>query len=435
MIDLLIIGAGPGGYELALEARKHGLSVVLIEKHKLGGVCLQCGCIPTKTWVRSAEVLHELPRYQGLGFNFRDFDFDFTKVQERKNTIIQTLEEGIDFSLKKAGVEVIYGAAKFTSPHHVQVGESMFEAQTIVIATGSRPMMIPGFANALDSTALLNLDHLPSSLVIIGGGVIGVEMACIMQAMGSKVTIVEFMDRIVPLADKEVSKRLQAYMKSQGISFYLSSKAISSSGQEVTIESKQQLLTIPTEQVLVSVGRRPNVEDLGLEQAGVAFTSKGIVVNDYFQTNVEHIYAIGDVVNKGMLAHIATYQGYHALHHMLKQDSFIRFDLVPNCVFSFPEVAWVGLTEEELESQSYISYKSLYRANGKAYAMDQTDGFIKILVKDEAIVGVHIIGAQAATLIQEMSSLMVLGISKSQFEAIIHAHPTLNELFHTCFNN
>ncbi len=434
MKDLIIIGAGPGGYELALKAAKKGLDVLLIEKSKLGGVCLQDGCIPTKTLYRVASVINESTKYESLGIKNNPLQIDYLKVLERKENVTKTLEEGIKFSLEKAKVELIYGEGKLLTSNKVSVDNKIYEGKYIVIATGSSPIMIPGFPEAIDSTALLNKNTIPEKLAIVGGGVIGIEMAGIFSALGSKVTVIEFMDRIIPLADKELSKRLLAYLKSQGIMFYLNSKAKAFADGKVLIDVKGEDVTISVDTVLVSVGRKPNVLNLGLEALGLNFTNKGISVNNNFQTNIPNIYAIGDVNAKMMLAHVATYQGYHVLNHILGEKNEIRFDIIPNCVFSFPELAWVGLTEEELESGTYSSYKSLYRANGKAHALNETDGFVKILVQNERIIGVHMIGYQATTLIQEMSSLMNLEITQSKFINIIHAHPTLNEIFSSCFH-
>ena len=433
MNDLLIIGAGPGGYELALKASQKGLKTVLIEKNRLGGVCLHSGCIPTKAWIKTAEVLREAQEFAMLGIQTSGLTLNFSEVCKRKQLIIETLEEGIRFALEKAKVQVVYGEAKLIKSHQVQVGETLYEASSIVIATGSRPLMIPGFQEAWDSTQLLDATSIPTKLIIIGGGIIGIEMACMMQAFGSQVTVVEFMDRILPTADREISKRLQAYVKKQGIVLYLGAKANKMDDHGVFIESKGQLIFLEADNVLVAVGRRPNIEGLGLEDLGIQFTPKGIQVNDSFQTNISNIYAIGDVTGKMMLAHVATYQGYQVLHQLLHEESHIRFEFTPSCVFSFPEVAWVGLSEDGLDLGSFITYKSLYRVNGKAQALNATDGFVKILVRDQKIIGVHIIGLQASALIQEMSALMHLNMSVNVFKDIIHAHPTLNEILHSCF--
>ncbi|MDD4212828.1 MAG: dihydrolipoyl dehydrogenase, partial [Bacilli bacterium] len=388
MNDLIIIGAGPGGYELALEASKKGLSTILIERERLGGVCLREGCIPTKTWYKSAELLRDIKEAQALGLECLSPTFDFSVAQARKDGIVKGLEEGIRFSLEKAKVELVSGEGTLQGPHQVRVNETVYEAKTIVIATGSRPMMIPGFEVAWDSTQILASTTLPKKLIVIGGGVIGLEMACIMQAMGVAVTIVEFMDRILPTADREISKRLQTYLKAQGILPIVGAMAKEMVEGGIHIEAKGKLQFIEGDQVLVAVGRRPNIEGLGLEKLGIVHDRKGIKVNQNFETNVPGIYAIGDVTGKMMLAHVATYQGYHVLHHLQDEASHIRFDLVPSCVFSFPEVAWVGVTEEECTPGSYTTYKSLYRANGKAHAMNAVDGFVKMIVRDDHIIGV-----------------------------------------------
>jgi dihydrolipoamide dehydrogenase len=301
-----------------------------------------------------------------------------------------------------------------------------------VIATGSRPYILPGFEKALDSTGILNLEVLPKHLVIIGGGVIGIEMATIFKTFGCDVEVVEYADRIISTADKEISKRLLAYLKSQGIIFYLSAKALGFDGSKVDVETRDGIKSLPCDECLVSVGRKPNIDNLGLDDVGVKYTPKGIITDDYFKTNIDNIFAIGDVAGKQMLAHFATYSGYQVLNDILLDKGRIDFSLVPSCVFTFPEVAWVGLTEEEAQKHPDCKvYKSLYRSNGKALSLDETDGFVKIITIGDEIKGVHIIGYEASNLIHEMSSLMNMGITKDRFLDFIHAHPTLSELYNS----
>jgi dihydrolipoamide dehydrogenase len=432
MNDILIIGAGPGGFELALEAAKYGLTSTLFEARHLGGTCLNEGCIPTKTYYKNAGFLRELAKAETLGVTIGNHVFDFAKAQARKEQIVADLQKGIDFQLKKANVQEVEGFARMVDKNTVRCNDILYQGRYIVIATGSRPYILPGFEKAMDSTGILNLEVLPKHLVIIGGGVIGIEMATIFKTFGCEVEVVEYADRIVSTADKEISKRLLAYLKSQGITFYLNTKALSFDGSKVDIETKDGLKSLPCDQCLVSVGRRPNIENIGLDDVRVKYTPKGIITDDYFKTSIDNIFAIGDVAGKQMLAHYATYSGYQVLNDILLEKGKINFNLVPSCVFTFPEVAWVGLTEEEAQKHPvYKTYKSLYRSNGKALSLDETDGFVKIITIGNQIKGVHIIGHEASNLIHEMSSLMNMGITKERFLDFIHAHPTLSELFNS----
>lgn len=433
MNDLIIIGAGPGGYEMALAARKADLKTILIEKADLGGTCLNSGCIPTKAYYKNAEYLNSLKKAKTFGVELTQYQFDFLHAKARKDNIVSLLKDGIATSLKKAGVEVVYGEASLVDKNTVKVNSETYQAKYIVIATGSRSIAIPNFENAIDSTALLNLETLPEKLVIIGGGVIGVEFAAIFNAMGVQVVVVEMMDRIIPNLDREISKRLLAYLKAQGITFYLDSQALNYANNIVSIRTKKGDVDIECDQVLVSVGRRPNLENLGLEEVGIAFDRRGIKVDENFKTNINNIYAIGDVNGRNMLAHYATFSGYHALKDILGVKSKINFALTPACVFTIPEVAVVGLTEEQCEEQglAYVVKKALFRANGKAQTIDETDGYVKVIIVNDRIVGVHIIGPEASILIHEMVVLMNKDITTTEFHDIIHAHPTLSEIFIT----
>lgn len=433
MHDLLIIGAGPGGADMALEAANSGLSVVLIEKRSVGGVCLHEGCIPTKSYYAIAERLKLQKTNDRFGVISQFLGFDFQKAKQYKEEVVEKLHQGLQFSLKKTNITYVQGEAKFVDDHTVAVDNMNYQAKSIVIATGSHPVMIPGFDYVMTSTDLLATNEVPKNMVVIGGGIIGVELATIFAYFGSQVVIVEMMDTILPFADKEVAKRLMSYLKAQGITIYTQGRAIKQSAHSVMIHVKGKDLEVTCDCVLMAVGRKPNVDNLGLEQIGIAYDRYGIKVNENFQTNIPHIYAIGDVIGGKMLAHYATYNGFAVLSHILGQKHKIRFDLTPNCVFTFPEISWVGFTEDELKGKNitYEVVKGLYRSNGKANAMDEVDGFVKILMIDDEIVGVHIIGKDASVLIHEMATLMQKGISRKEFNTYIHAHPTLSEIFAT----
>lgn len=431
MNDLIIIGAGPGGYELALEASQKGLTTTLIEKDNIGGTCLNSGCIPTKAYYKTASLIKELKSSSDLGVEV-DFKVNFLNVKKRKDEIVKQLQDGIIFSLKKAKVNYISGYAKLIDQNTVMVNDELIQGKNIVIATGSRGFLIPGFEGALTSKEILELEELPKKLVIIGGGVIGIEMASIFNYLGTEVEVVEYMDRIIPNADKEVSKRLLNLLKSQGIKFHLNSKALRKEGSIVYIETNSEIQSLECDQVLIAIGRKPNLEGIGLEELNINFNSKGIIVDSNFKTNLDNIYAIGDVTGKMMLAHYATYNGYQVLKDILKENGKINFDLVPGCVFTFPEVSWVGLTEEECRASNleYIVHKGLYRANGKALTMNETDGFVKMIVSNGMIIGVHIIGVDSSILIHEMNLVMNTNMHQKEFLDIIHAHPTISEILH-----
>lgn len=429
MNDLIILGAGPGGYELALEAAKKGLSVTLIEGDALGGTCLNCGCIPTKAYYKSASLIKEMQDAMAIGIK-ANYDFDFGLLKKRKEEIVKSFQEGIKFSLNKAQVKIINGFGKLVDKNTIAVGDELYSGKYIVIATGSKSSSLPGFADDLTSTEILDLENVPKKLVIIGGGVIGIEFAGIFKAFGSDVEVVEYMDRIIPNADKEISKRLLAYLKQQGIKFYLNSKATKIDGK-LYINQNEELIPLDYDKILVCVGRKPNLENIGLDEVGIKYQSKGIIVDENFKTNIDNIYAIGDVTGKMMLAHYATYSGYQVLKDILHLESQIKFNLTPSCVFSFPEVSWLGLTEEEAQNQGleYQVYKSLFRANGKAVTLNASEGFVKIIVSNDKIIGCSIIGHDASTLIHEMSVVMNQDMNINHFFDIIHAHPTLSEIF------
>lgn len=429
--DLIIIGAGPGGYELALQASKKGLDTLLIEENKVGGTCLHHGCIPTKTFYHAAKILKESKNFYEYGIE-GTLKFDFSKVRTKTDEVVNNLESGIKFQLNKAKVDVIYGKAKLISNTEVMVNGDIHKANYIVIATGSNAIQLPlqGFDNkdVLTSSEIFKLTQLPKNLVVIGGGVIGIEFASIFQLFGCNVEVIESQSDILPVIDKEVSKRLLAYLKNIGIKFHLSSKVLGIEGNKIFFESKNEVKELSFDKVLVSVGRRPNVEGLGLNEVGINYSPKGIEVNENYQTNIPNIYAIGDVTGKVMLAHNATYMGYKALSHILGESVNIDFNLIPNCIFTFPEVSSIGLTEEEVKAVDYNVAKFLYKANGKAHTMSNVDGFVKIISCDDKILGAHIIGPNASDLIHEFVVMMNANMTITEAKNMIFAHPTLSEV-------
>lgn len=419
MEDLLIIGAGPGGYETAVEAAKRGMKVTIINDGPLGGVCLNEGCIPTKTFCHFAGKE------------------DFAVVAAKKEAVVNQLRNGVAYLLKKPNITVIEGKASFKDANTVVANGKEYQAKDMIIATGSKPakLPIPGadLPFVLDSTVVLNLKELPESICVIGGGVIGLEMASYLHRFGVEVTVLEYAPQVLPNFDDEIAKRLKQLLTRQGIKIETDARvtAIDEEGF-VTYQKGGKENEVVCDQVLMAVGRIPSTEGLNLEAAGIETTKKGIVTDDNMQTNVSHIYAIGDVNGKMMLAHVATFQGYRVLNHIQGKKDKIRFNLVPSAVFTVPECATVGLTEAQCDDEEldYKVCKVPFGAVGKAVAMGETDGFCKLIVDNEqrTIIGCHIMGSHASDLIQEVVTLMNLDVPIDDAADMIHAHPTLSEI-------
>ena len=429
---LLIIGGGPGGYETAVEAAKRGLEVTLITEGPLGGTCLNEGCIPTKTFCHYAELIEQNNK-AGL-----DCKPSFAAVAERKQTVIEQLRGGIDIMLKN--VQVIRGKAQFKDSKTVVCNGQEYSADKIIIATGSvsASLPIPGAESCLTSKEILELTEVPKSLCVIGGGVIGLEFASIFRSFGSEVTVLEFCPNILPRFDVDLSKRLKQSLSKRGINIEVQAQVTAIDGGTVTYIKKDKEYTVQADKILMAVGRRPNTGGLNLEAAGIDYTRKGITVNDRFETSVPGIFAVGDVTGGIMLAHAATYQGLHALNAICGQQDSIRFDLIPAAVFTMPEVATVGLTEEQCKEQELQvrCVKSFYRANGKAVSMDEPEGYCKLIIAESGtILGAHIMGTHASDLIHEITAVMNMNGTVVQMQNIIHAHPTLSEIVQSALHN
>ena len=432
VFDLIIIGAGPGGYNLALDASREGLKTLLVEKEALGGTCLNHGCIPTKSLYASSELIKKIKESSKLGLD-ASYSFNFKDIIDNKNNVVTSLRDGIKFSLDKAKVEIINGEAKFINDKEIEVGDARYLGKTIVIATGSIEAIIPikGYENCLTSTDILDLDTLPKSLTIIGGGVIGVEIASIFNEFGVDVTIIELQKTILPNLDLELVRRLSSYLKQRGIKIITNAKVIEVEKDKVHYLLNDKEEVVETFATLMAIGRRPNINNLGLENTNIIYSKKGIEVDESYSTNVKGIYAIGDVTGKLMLAHVAEANAKIVLDHILGRKSNVNMSIVPSCVFTFPEVATAGATEEELKLKGtdYKATKVLYRSNGKALAGREEDGFIKVLSANDEILGVHILGYSASTIIHEASIIMNKGINLSEAKDYIFAHPTLSEIF------
>jgi len=439
--DIIIIGAGPAGYETALLAAKNNLSVTIIESVKAGGTCLNEGCIPTKAFCRNASLLEELKEAETFGIENLSYTFNFGKVIERKNQIVSSLVNGIEFLMKNKLITYVQGDAIFKDKNSVIVGDQEYSADYIIIATGSVTKILPIEGNSLPgvitSKEMLDIDHIPERLCIIGAGVIGLEFASIFNAFGSKVTVLEYMKDILPGFDTDLTKRLKQVLVKKGIEIINQASVQkiekNENGNELSViyEYKGEHKAYNANIVLMAVGRVPNIDSLNLSDINIEYSHKGIVTNDFLQTNLPSVYAIGDINGKCLLAHAATFQGIKALNHILGVKDTIHPEIMPSAVFTLPEVATVGLTEEQCKERGIIfkARKSFFRSNGKAVSMGEPEGFCKLISdENDKIIGCHIFGAHAADLIHEISSLINMNATISDYKNIIHAHPTLSEV-------
>ena len=443
--DVVVIGSGPGGYVCAIRAAQLGLKVACVEKdNTLGGTCLNVGCIPSKALLSVSEkyeaAAHE---FEGLGIEVGKPKYNLGKMMAHKDKVVSENTKGITFLFKKNKVDHVVGTGVVVDANTVKVGDKTLKTKNIVIATGSESTPLPGIETdekrIVTSTGALALEKVPASMAVIGGGVIGLELGTVWQRLGAKVTVIEFMDRILPTMDGELSKEMKKILTKQGMEFKLSTKVTGAKsgkdGVTLTLEAaeggKGEELKVDT--VLVAIGRRAYTKGLGLEGAGVKLDNRGRVeIDDHFQSSVKGIYAIGDVVRGAMLAHKAEDEGVVVAEIIAGQSGHINYDAIPGVVYTHPEVAAVGKTEEELKAAGvqYKSGKFPYMANGRARAMNAIDGFVKILAdaKTDRVLGCHIIGAEAGTLIAEVVAVMEFGGSAEDIARTCHAHPTLNEV-------
>lgn len=438
--DIIIIGAGPGGYETALAAAHRGKSVVLFNGDRLGGTCLNEGCIPTKVLCKNAEVVSQFKNGEEFGIDDFTFTLDFSKIMERKCRVVENLRNGIDTLLKQAKVTVINEMASFKDDGTVIAKGEEYTADNIIIATGSvsKSLPIPGkdLPKVLDSTALLSIDFIPESLTIIGGGVIGMEFASIFNQLGSRVTVVEYMKQILPPFDADIAKRLKQSLTKKGIKILTgaAAKGIQEKGTELELvyEVKGKEETVVSSLVLMAVGRAPRIENLGLEKTNIEYSPRGIKVNEDMKTSVENVYAIGDINAKMMLAHVASFQGLRALNSIDKKADSINFDIIPSAVFTVPECGMVGKTEEQCKSEGIdiAIGQSFFRANGKALALGESEGLCKLIFDKNThkLIGAHIMGVEAADLAQQCADLMNGGNTWESISNIIFGHPTVSEV-------
>jgi dihydrolipoamide dehydrogenase len=442
--DVIVIGSGPGGYVCAIRAAQLGLKTACVEKRAtLGGTCLNIGCIPSKALLQSSENFHQAAHgFADHGIDVGEIKLDLARMQARKGEVVSANTKGVEFLFKKNKVTWIKGAAKFTGAHEIEVDGAAYTAPHIVIATGSESVPLKGVEvdekRIVTSTGALELDQVPGHLVVIGGGVIGLELGSVWRRLGAEVTVIEFLDRITPGLDAEVSTAFQKVLAKQGLKFKLGHKVtgaiVTEGGVELTVEPAKggEAETLKADIVLLAIGRYAFTGNLGLDAAGVETDERGRVKTDHhFATNVPGVYAIGDVIAGPMLAHKAEDEGVALAERIAGQAGHVNYDAIPSVVYTWPEVAAVGKNEEELKAAgvAYKVGKFPFTANGRARAMGDTDGFVKILSDKETdrLLGAHILGPDAGTLIAELTTAIEFGASAEDVARICHAHPTLSE--------
>jgi dihydrolipoamide dehydrogenase len=450
MYDVIVIGSGPGGYVAAIRAAQLGMKTAIIEKYStLGGTCLNVGCIPSKALLDSSEHYHNAAHtFKTHGINLTDLQIDLPQMIARKDDVVKQNVDGIQFLMKKNKIDVHHGLGSFVDAHTVKVtkedGSSTdIQGKNIIIATGSKPASLP-FINLdkkriITSTEALKMKEIPKHLIVIGGGVIGMELGSVYGRLGAKVSVVEFMDSLIPTMDRTMGKELQKSLKKIGFEFYLKHKvtAVENLGEEVVVKAdngKGETIEIKGDYVLVSIGRKPYTEGLNAAAAGVKLTDRGQVeVNNHLQTSIPHIYAIGDVVKGAMLAHKAEEEGTFVAETIAGQKPHINYLLIPGVVYTWPEVAAVGYTEEQLKElgKKYKTGKFPFMASGRARASMDTDGLVKVLADADTdeILGVHMIGPRTADMIAEAVVAMEYRASAEDIARMSHAHPTYTEAF------
>lgn len=445
--DVVIIGSGPGGYICAIRCAQLGMKVALVEKYKeLGGTCLNVGCIPSKAWLDSSEKYYELIHSFGdHGIKTESVSFDFNTMRERVKKVSSDVSKGVSFLMKKNKIDVYTGVGSLNDPNTVKIKgepESLIKGSKIVIATGSKPSTLPGInldkERVITSTEALFLKELPKKLIVIGGGVIGLELSSVFNRLGSKVSVVEFADSIIASMDGELSKNLHRVLKKEGVDFFLGHgvKEVTSDGKNVVVKAMENktksMITLEGDYCLVAVGRRPYTEGLNLEGVGIKLDDRGrILTDEHLKTSIPNIFAIGDVVKGAMLAHKAEEEGVLVAEFIAGQRPHINYNLIPGVVYTWPEVASVGMSEEQLKDKG-IEYKKgsfPFKASGRARASNESEGFIKVLAdkKTDEILGVHMIGPRCADLIGEAVLAMEYRASAEDIARTSHAHPTYSE--------
>lgn len=444
--DVVIIGGGTGGYVAAIRASQLGLSAAVVEKGKLGGTCLHTGCIPSKALLRSAEVYATTKNAEAFGVIAPEVGLDFSKVQARKEEITERLFKGVQHLMKKGKIDVYEGKGRILESRNILVdlnsGEEVtLSTKNIVIATGSRPRTLPGLEAdgqcVMTSDEALQMEELPKSILIVGGGVIGIEWASMLVDFGVEVTVIEYADRIIPTEDTDVSKEVQRLMKKKGVKIVTGAKVLPETlekgeGVSIKAEHRGEEKLFSADKLLVSVGRLPNIEGISLENTTIHVTRGFIATNEYYQTAESNIYAIGDVIGGLQLAHVASHEGLIAIEHIAgEKPNPLDSTLVSKCIYSSPEVASVGLTEDEAKEQGLKvkTGKFNFRAIGKALVFGEADGFVKLVVEEETnkLLGAHMVGPHVTDMITEAGLARVVGATSMDVATTIHPHPSLAE--------
>lgn len=447
--DVIVIGSGPGGYIAAIRCAQLGMRTAIIERYAtLGGTCLNVGCIPSKALLDSSEHYHNATaRFAEHGIDVKTVEVNFPQMIKRKASVVEQTTGGIDYLMKKNKIDVYHGHGNFVSAGKVKVagkdGDQELEADKVIIATGSKPASLPFIEidkkRIITSTEALSLDKLPKSMVVIGGGIIGCELGSVYARLGTKVSVVEFMDGLIPTMDKDLGKDLQRSMKKLGVEFHLSTRvtSVKSTSRQVTLEAenkKGEKVEIKADYCLIAVGRKPYTDNLGLENIGIKTNERGqIPVNDHLMTSVPGVYAIGDVIEGAMLAHKAEEEGVFVAETIAGQKPHVNYLLIPGVVYTWPEVASVGYSEQQLKEKGkkYRVGKFPFSASGRARASTDTEGFVKVLADEESdeILGVHLIGPRVADMIAEAVVAMEFRASAEDIGRMSHAHPTYSESF------
>ncbi|MCY8796163.1 dihydrolipoyl dehydrogenase [Bacillus inaquosorum] len=453
--DVVILGGGTGGYVAAIRAAQLGLKTAVVEKEKLGGTCLHKGCIPSKALLRSAEVYRTAREADQFGVETEGVSLNFEKVQQRKQAVVDKLAAGVNHLMKKGKIDVYNGYGRILGPSifsplpgtiSVERGNGeendMLIPKQVIIATGSRPRMLPGLEadgkHVLTSDEALQMEELPKSIIIVGGGVIGIEWASMLHDFGVKVTVIEYADRILPTEDQDISKEMESLLKKKGIQFVTGTKVLpdtmAKTSDDISIQAEKdgETVTYSAEKMLVSIGRQANIEGIGIENTDIVTENGVISVNENCQTKESHIYAIGDVIGGLQLAHVASHEGIIAVEHFAGLNPHpLDPTLVPKCIYSSPEAASVGLTEEEAKENGHNVKigKFPFMAIGKALVYGESDGFVKIVADRDTddILGVHMIGPHVTDMISEAGLAKVLDATPWEVGQTIHPHPTLSE--------
>ena len=437
MYDLIVLGAGPGGYEAAAHAGEMGKKVALIEKKHIGGICLNSGCIPTKTLLHSAKILQACKEAEDYGIKAGKLEIDYGKIQKRKKEVVSLLTKGIEGKLKRSGVETIWGEGHLIAKNTMTVNKKDYEAKNILIATGSRPDVPPikgiNSSNVLDSTAILELDRIPKALAVIGAGAIGLELACFFNEMGTNVKVIEMLPHIAYQMDTEITSYLLKSLGKKGIDFALTSRVNTIGKKEISyMDENGNIETTQSEIILNATGRLPNLENIGLDEIGILYDAKGIKTDLQGKTSLPGVWASGDVTGRCLLAHAATREGIVAVNNMFGKRDVMRYKAIPNVIYTHPEVAGAGMTEQMLQQEEIDYKKNILPLNisGRFVAENEKkQGYVKVLTGSQyhEILGVHIIGGAASEMIYGIAAFVEMEMRVEDINKIVFPHPTVSE--------